>query len=90
MDIKILVAVDGEQALDIFFGAGDIDLLILDVMMPKYSGWYVLKKIREHSDVPVIMLTALGDEKHEVMGLNFREIKPFPVDRKAQHNALQK
>lgn len=62
-------ACDGQQALDIFFGSNDIDLLILDVMMPVYNGWEVLKEIREHSDVPVIMLTALGDEKHEVFGL---------------------
>lgn len=62
-------AVDGGQAIDIFFGSYDIDLVILDVMMPVYDGWEVLKEIREHSDVPVIMLTALGDEKHEVFGL---------------------
>lgn len=59
---------DGLQAMDIFFGSKDIDLVILDVMMPVYDGWEVLKEIREHSDVPVIMLTALGDEKHEVFG----------------------
>ncbi|MGK0467692.1 response regulator transcription factor [Clostridium sp.] len=62
-------ACDGKQAIDIFFASNDIDLVILDVMMPFYDGWEVLKKIREHSDVPVIMLTALGDEKHEVLGL---------------------
>lgn len=59
---------DGQQAIEIFFGSKDIDLIILDVMMPLYDGWEVLKEIREHSDVPVIMLTALGDEKHEVFG----------------------
>ncbi|SFD26846.1 response regulator transcription factor [Clostridium uliginosum] len=62
-------ACDGQQVLDIFFESNDIDLLILDVMMPVYDGWRVLKEIREYSDVPVIMLTALGDEKHEVLGL---------------------
>ncbi len=60
---------NGQQAIDIFFASSDIDLIILDVMMPLYDGWEVLKKIREYSDVPVIMLTALGDEKHEVFGL---------------------
>ena len=60
---------DGKEAIDIFFGSNDIDLVILDVMMPIYDGWEVLKEIREHSDVPVIMLTALGDEKNEVLGL---------------------
>lgn len=61
---------DGEEAIDIFFSESNIDLVILDVMMPVYDGWEVLKEIREHSDVPVIMLTALGDEKHEILGLN--------------------
>ena len=62
-------ACDGKEAIDIFFSSNDIDLIILDVMMPIYDGWEVLKEIREHSDVPVIMLTALGDEKNEVFGL---------------------
>jgi len=62
-------ASDGSQAIDIFFAANDIDLIILDIMMPKHDGWAVLKAIREYSDVPVIMLTALGDMSHEVMGL---------------------
>ena len=62
-------ACDGKEAIDIFFSSNDIDLIMLDVMMPIYDGWEVLKEIREHSDVPVIMLTALGDEKNEVLGL---------------------
>jgi two-component system response regulator ResD len=62
-------ASDGDQALKLFFGANDIALVILDVMMPVYNGWEVLKEIREHSEVSVIMLTALGDEGHEVLGL---------------------
>jgi DNA-binding response OmpR family regulator len=62
-------ACDGQEAIDIFFSRNDIDLVILDVMMPVYDGWEVLKEIREHSDAPVLMLTALGDEKHEVLGL---------------------
>jgi two-component system, OmpR family, response regulator ResD len=60
---------NGRQAIDIFFASNDIDLLILDVMMPVCGGWEVLNEIREHSNVPVIMLTALNDEKHEVIGL---------------------
>lgn len=63
-------ASNGQEAIDKFFNSNDIDIVILDVMMPIYDGWEVLKEIREHSDVPVIMLTALGDEKHEVLGLN--------------------
>jgi two-component system, OmpR family, response regulator ResD len=62
-------AADGRQALDLFFGRNDVDLMILDVMIPVCDGWEVLKIVREHSDVPVVMLTALGDERHEVLGL---------------------
>lgn len=62
-------AENGKEALDIFFESNDIDLIILDVMMPIYDGWEVLKEIRENSEVPIIMLTALGDEKNEVLGL---------------------
>lgn len=60
---------DGQQAIERFFEMKDIDLVILDVMMPKCDGWDVLREIREHSDVPVIMLTALGAEQYEVKGL---------------------
>jgi two-component system, OmpR family, response regulator ResD len=62
-------AADGRQAVNIFFAAQDIDLIILDVMMPQQDGWAVLKEIREYADVPIIMLTALDDRQHEVMGL---------------------
>ncbi|MEI7883820.1 MAG: response regulator transcription factor [Clostridia bacterium] len=62
-------ACDGQAALDVFFACDDFDLIILDVMMPIYDGWSVLKAIREYSEVPILMLTALGDEKHEVFGL---------------------
>jgi DNA-binding response OmpR family regulator len=62
-------AKDGQEVLDYFFKHPDIDLIILDVMMPKYDGWEVLKEIRIHSEVPILMLTALADEKHEIKGL---------------------
>ena len=62
-------ACNGREVMDIFYASNDIDLLILDVMMPVCDGWAVLQEIRETSDVPVLMLTALGDEKHEVLGL---------------------
>ncbi len=60
---------DGEQAIDVFFSRKDISLCILDVMMPIYNGWEVLEQIREVSDVPIIMLTALSDEQYEIKGL---------------------
>jgi two-component system, OmpR family, response regulator ResD len=62
-------AKDGRQAIELFFNANDFDLIVLDVMMPGYDGWEVLKHIREYSDVPILMLTALGDEPHQVNGL---------------------
>jgi two-component system response regulator ResD len=62
-------AATGREAIDLFFGGECFDLVILDVMMPLYNGWEVLESIREHSDTPVIMLTALGDEHHEIKGL---------------------
>ena len=65
---EVTEAGDGEEALDIFYAAKDIALIILDVMMPKMSGWEVLKEIRESSKVPVIMLTARGDESDELRG----------------------
>ena len=59
---------DGEAALDIFYADKDIALLILDVMMPKMDGWQVCREIRSHSKVPIIMLTARGDERDELLG----------------------
>lgn len=64
----VLEAGDGEAALDIFYEDKDIALLILDVMMPKMDGWQVCREIRSHSKVPIIMLTARGDERDELLG----------------------
>lgn len=63
-------ASDGQAALDAFFSEKRVELVILDVMMPVRDGWSVLKEIRQRSDVPILMLTALGDEQHEVSGLS--------------------
>lgn len=67
---EVLEAGDGSEALDIFFDEhnSDIALLILDVMMPKMDGWQVCREIRKHSKVPIIMLTARGDEQDELLG----------------------
>ena len=65
---SVIEAEDGEEAVDIFFKQKDIALLILDVMMPKMDGWEVCKAIRQHSKVPIIMLTARGEERDELKG----------------------
>ena len=65
---KILEAEDGAQALDVFWANNDIALVILDVMMPKLGGYEVLKEIRSYSKVPVVMLTARGEEHDELKG----------------------
>ena len=66
---KILEAGDGEQALEVFEGNKEkINMVLLDVMMPKVDGWTVLRKIRSESKVPVIMLTARGEEQDELFG----------------------
>ena len=67
-DFEVLEAGDGEEALDIFYKEKDIALLILDVMMPKMNGWEVCREVRENSTVPIIMLTAKGDESDELQG----------------------
>ena len=64
----VLEAEDGQQALDVFYSDKDIALIILDVMMPKRDGWEVCREIRENSKVPIIMLTAKGEERDELLG----------------------
>jgi DNA-binding response OmpR family regulator len=61
-------AEDGEQAVDMFCADKDIDLIILDVMMPKMDGWQVCREIRKISQVPIVMLTARSDEQDELKG----------------------
>ena len=56
--------------MDIFFEQKDIALILLDVMMPKMDGWEVVKTIRKYSQVPIIMLTARGEERDELQGFN--------------------
>lgn len=68
---EVIEAKDGEEALDLFYKDNKVDLIILDVMMPKIDGFGVLKEIRENSRLPVIMLTALSEEKDELMGFKY-------------------
>ena len=67
-DYEVLEAGDGEAALVIFYQEKNIALIILDVMMPKMNGWDVCREVRETSKVPIIMLTAKGDEEDELTG----------------------
>ena len=67
---QVIEAGDGEEAVEIFFQQKDIALILLDVMMPKMDGWEVLKTIRLHSKVPIIMLTARGEERDELQGFD--------------------
>ena len=66
---SILEAGDGEEALNVFEeNQNKIKLILLDVMMPKLDGWSVLRQIRQTSKVPIIMLTARGEEQDELFG----------------------
>lgn len=66
---NILEAEDGEKALNIFQENSEkIKLILLDVMMPNLDGWSVLRQIRQTSKVPIIMLTARGEEQDELFG----------------------
>ncbi len=67
-EFDVLEAADGEEAVNVFLAQKDIDLIVLDVMMPKMDGWQVCREIRSYSKVPIIMLTARGDEQDELMG----------------------
>ena len=89
----VLEAGDGEEALDIFYQQKDIALLVLDIMMPRINGFEVCREIRQTSKVPIIMLTAKGDERDELNGFDIGAdeyiSKPFsPKILVARVNAL--
>ena len=75
-------AVDGQEALDKFF-SGVYDLVLLDVMLPKVDGLSVCQRIRETSSVPIIMLTAKGEDMDKILGLEYGAddyiTKPFNI-----------
>ena len=90
---QVLEAGDGMEALDVFYDNQDIGLIILDVMMPKMDGWEVCREIRKESKVPIIMLTARGEERDELngfeLGVDEYISKPFsPKILVARVNAL--
>jgi len=75
-------AEDGEEAVNKFF-AGQYDLVLLDVMLPKIEGMEVCQRIREKSNVPIIMLTAKGEDMDKILGLEYGAddymTKPFNI-----------
>jgi two-component system, OmpR family, response regulator ResD len=95
-EYHVIEAADGEEALDIIFESDQkVDLIILDVMMPKYDGWYVLERIRDFLNTPVIMLTARSDEYDQLKGFKLGAddyvTKPFsPSVLMARVNKLLK
>ena len=78
----ILTAADGEEALQVFFDQ-PVDLVLLDVMLPKLDGIQVCQRIRESSNVPILMLTAKGEDMDKILGLEYGAddymTKPFNI-----------
>ena len=79
---NIISAEDGMQAIELFKN-NKIDLVILDIMLPKANGFVVLNKIRQESNVPVIMLTAMSDDYTQIMSFDEEAddyiTKPFSI-----------
>jgi len=87
-------AYDGEEALNLV-KANEYDLILLDVMLPKYDGFEVCQHVREFSDIPIIMLTAKGDDMDKILGLEYGAddyiTKPFNVlEVKARVKAIMR
>ena len=88
---EVVEAADGQQALDVL-ESQPIDLCLLDIMMPVLDGYHVLKRIRETSDVPVIVISAKGQDPEKILGLNLGAddymVKPFnPLEAVARVNS---
>ena len=79
---ETLSAMDGEEALNLFFSK-TVDLVLLDVMLPKLDGIQFCQRIRESSNVPIIMLTAKGEDMDKILGLEYGAddymTKPFNI-----------
>ena len=92
MDVES--AYDGEEALAMAT-AKEYDMILLDVMLPKMDGFEVCRAIREFSDVPIVMLTAKGDDMDKILGLEFGAddyiTKPFNIlEVKARIKAIMR
>lgn len=92
--MEVDCAYDGEEALQ---AASDkkYDVILLDVMLPKFTGFEVCQQIREYSDVPIIMLTAKGDDMDKILGLEYGAddyiTKPFNIlEVKARIKAIMR
>ena len=81
-DMEVECAYDGEEALEMA-KSNQYDLVLLDIMLPKLTGLEVCQQIREFSDVPVIMLTAKGEDMDKILGLEYGAddyiTKPFNI-----------
>ena len=93
-DFEVDVAYDGEEAL-IKAKANAYDIILLDIMLPKFSGFEVCQQIREFSDVPILMLTAKGDDMDKILGLDYGAddyiTKPFNIlEVKARMKAIMR
>lgn len=91
---KVECAYDGEEALQLA-QKNKYDIILLDIMLPKLSGMEVCQQIREYSNVPIIMLTAKGDDMDKIMGLEYGAddyiTKPFNVlEVKARMKAVMR
>ena len=87
-------AYDGKEALDLA-AANQYDVILLDVMLPEFSGFEVCQQIREYSNVPIIMLTAKGDDMDKILGLEYGAddyiTKPFNIlEVKARIKAIMR
>lgn len=94
-DFAVLEAGDGEEAVDLFFADKDISLIIMDVMMPKMDGYEAVRTIRQYSQVPIIMLTAKGEDMDKILGLEYGAddyiTKPFNIlEVKARIKAIMR
>ena len=93
-NMSVTCAYDGEEALELVKN-NDFDVVLLDVMLPKLTGFEVCQQIREFSDVPIIMLTAKGDDMDKILGLEYGAddyiTKPFNIlEVKARIKAIMR
>lgn len=92
--MEVDCAYDGEEALQVA-EKNTYDVILLDVMLPKFTGFEVCQQIREYSDVPIIMLTAKGDDMDKILGLEYGAddyiTKPFNIlEVKARIKAIMR